>query len=449
MGYRWKGFEHPVLHKMINDGPGAAASDPQTIYWQGLTDELTLVDEELNAKLKTMKVTWEGQAADSAQSGLTPLAAWASDAETGSTVMRISSEDQGEYISDARAKMPEPIEVTTQAPSGWQIATAGAAVLTGNPGPALDVAKQAADHEAQEAAQSEAEQRAVETMDTYDSSSTANRETLGTFVPPPDVVVATPEPRGGTPGHVTGTTTLVNNVGANGTETTSASYSPSGTGGSTSVTPVGSGGSSWQPSTPPPGGSAVPPVTTPSGGGPFPPPTGNPLPPGGNPPPYQPPSPNPGYPPPTPLPSWSNNNQVNTKNPYSTRSGLPAGPGGGGNSQDVVRRGTPAGPGVRGGVPGGGLPGGGVFDAERSSSQLGRGGLAGAGVPGEGGVVRNAPGAAGAAGRGGSGVNGPVGPGGRRDGEEDEERFAPDYLLETEDVFGDGDQRVVPTVIGE
>ncbi|MGH3759811.1 MAG: hypothetical protein ACRDTB_18865, partial [Actinophytocola sp.] len=53
-----------------------------------------------------------------------------------------------------------------------------------------------------------------------------------------------------------------------------------------------------------------------------------------------------------------------------------------------------------------------------------------------------------AAGAGGRGVVGPMGAGGRRgDGEDDEERYAPDYLLETEDVFGD-DRRVVPPVIG-
>jgi len=100
-------------------------------------------------------------------------------------------------------------------------------------------------------------------------------------------------------------------------------------------------------------------------------------------------------------------------------------------------------------MPGGagGLAGG--IDGERAPSQLGRGGLPG-GLPGEGGVVRNAPGAAGAAGgRGGGGVNGPMGAGGRRgEGEDDDEHFAPDYLMETDDVFG-VDRKVAPTVIGE
>jgi hypothetical protein len=90
------------------------------------------------------------------------------------------------------------------------------------------------------------------------------------------------------------------------------------------------------------------------------------------------------------------------------------------------------------GGPGSGGLGG--VDGERMPSQLGRGGAIGEGV------VRNGPGAAGAAGR--NGVNGPAGAGRRGEGEEDEEHYSPDYLLEPDDVFGN-DTRVAPTVIGE
>ncbi|OLF05535.1 hypothetical protein BU204_37125, partial [Actinophytocola xanthii] len=88
-------------------------------------------------------------------------------------------------------------------------------------------------------------------------------------------------------------------------------------------------------------------------------------------------------------------------------------------------------------------------EGSRSAAQLGRGGLAG--VATENGVVRTGPGAGTAAnatgGRGGAGA---VGAGGRRaEGEEDEEHFAADYLMEADDVFGGDDLRVAPTVIGE
>ena len=462
MGYRWRGFEHPELYKMINTGPGAQASDPQIEYWKALSTELAEVDQDLNAKLTQLGSRWEGKASESAQSGLTPLAEWASDAETGSDVMRISAENQGEYIADARAKMPEPVEVTTQAPSGWDKFVAGAAAATGNLGPAADVAAQAADHEAQEAAQSEAEQRAVETMTTYESSATWNRETLGTFVRPPDVVVSTPPPQGG------GTASAVI-IGSN-TRTVRPDDNNSGTGTGKKPPTVQQQPSPGTPgvNNPGPGGTLTPGTGTQPGGNV--PGTPGTLLPGGSTTPST-------FTPPTTLP----NNQLPFPanpgpgpgpNPYPGQQYFPgAGPvlpgQNGENAGDIARRALPLRPGLPGlpgGLPGetgpfGGRPGGpaggpggfpaGAVDGERMPSQLGRGGALGAGVPGEGGVVRNGPGAAGAAGgRGGAGAGG-MGAGGRRgEGEDDDEHYSPDYLLETDDVFGD-DRRVAPTVIGE
>ncbi len=454
MGYRWRGYEHPELHKMITTGPGASASEPQTVYWKNLEEELAQVDQDLNTKLNTLGASWEGAAAESAKTGLTPLAEWAGDAETGSGVMRISSENQADYISDARARMPDPVEVTTQAPSTWDVVTAGAAALTGNSGPALDVAAQAADHEAQEAAKSEAEQRAVETMQTYESSSTWNRDTLGTFVAPPDVVVSTPPPQGGNATAVLLGNPQTRNVGGNngGTTTNGSNHQVPTTNQVQTVT-VGtgdtSGGGTQVPSTGNGGGTGsvptVPPTTT-TPQDVFVPPVG-PGGSGGLPPTMTPPPTGPG---PGPLPGPGH-----LPGPYPIvggGGGDPFGGGGGQNAQDIARRALPpVRPGFPGG-PGGGMPGGagglaGGIDGERAPSQLGRGGLAG--LPGEGGVVRNAPGAAGAAGGRGGGVNGPMGAGGRRgEGEDDDEHFAPDYLLEADDVFGD-DRRVAPTVIGE
>ncbi|MBB4906494.1 hypothetical protein [Actinophytocola algeriensis] len=465
MGYRWRGYEHPELYKMINAGPGPKASDPQTMYWTSLSEELAQVDQDLNARLTQLGSRWEGKASENAQTGLTPLAEWAGDAETGSTVMKVSSENQGEYIADARAKMPEPIEVTTQAPSGWDKFLAGAAAATGNIGPAADVAAQAADHEAQEAAQSEAEQRAIETMQSYESSSIWNRETLGTFVAPPDVVVATPapQPTGGV------SPVLINNLSVD-----PGSDPGGGSGGGSGSNPPSvrqqppnlppNTGGELVPGTPPPGGGG-------GGGGGGGTVITNPTNPVGTLPPsvttpqdvFVPPTtgPNTQFPPPNQFPT----NPTPTPNPGGQPPFLGTGPnpfGPGDNASDIARRALPLRPGLPGqggpfgqhpfggpgGLPGGGA-GAGALDGERAPSQLGRGGLAG-GAVGEGGVVRNGPGAAGAAGgRGANGVHGPAGAGGRRaDGEDDDEHFAPDYLLENDDVFGD-DRRVSPTVIGE
>lgn len=434
MGHRWRGYEHPELYKMINTGPGAAASDPQTTYWQDLAKELTELDEDLNARLSQLGSRWEGAAAESATAGLTPLAEWASDAQTGATIMKISSEDQGQFVSDARSSMPPPVPVTTPAPSGWDIAKAAGAAALGFSGPAQDVAQQANDHEAQEAAQNEAELKAVETMQTYESSSTWNRNTLGSFIAPPDVVVSTPAPQGNTSGVIIGSTS-VQSVSAEdpgaGTTTHKTTGGPQGTvltptvsGDQPSTTTGESGGGGG-------GGTAKPPTTSPGTT-----PSNLLVPPGPLPTPTPPPLPNPT---PTPGPGL---NPFLPGSPFFGTADVT-----GNNAGDIARRAMPlrpmpveTGPFGRAGL---------VVDGERIPSQVGRGGVVG-GMPGEGGVVRTGPGAAGAAGRGGvHGPGGAAGAAGRRaEDEEDEEHYAADYLLEEDDVFGD-DRRVSPSVLGE
>ncbi|TDQ05405.1 PPE domain-containing protein [Labedaea rhizosphaerae] len=187
---RWRGYDHPTMYDMINSGPGAEASTPVTTYWESLSKELDTINNDLNTGLSKLKVSWEGGAADSAQGGLNPLQQWTQDAQTGADIMKISSVDQAQYVSTARSSMPEPVQVTTPAPSTWDKVKAGGAAALGINGPAEQVAQQSADHEAQEAAQTAAAQKAVQTMETYQSSSEWNSSTLGTFVPSPDVVVS-------------------------------------------------------------------------------------------------------------------------------------------------------------------------------------------------------------------------------------------------------------------
>jgi PPE family protein len=446
MTTRWRGHEHRELYTMINAGPGADASDPQNQYWSGLTKELKEVDDQLNKALGEMKATWEGVASDSANSSTTPLQKWAGDAQTGSSVMHASTVDQAEFVSTARAEMPEPVEVTTPKPSTWQMITAGAAVLTGDGGPAAAVAAQAADHEQQEAAKDAAAQKAVDTMTTYESNSTWNGNTLGTFVPPPSVVVETaPPPGGSTVGGPIGSAAGFGSLPDTREGSTQGSVkttcdsggggytpppSPPGDGGGTNS--PGNGNGSGAGSVPGHGGGQ----TDPSWGTPLPPspPVNFPTPP--------PPPPTPG---PGPGPIWG------PPGPYPLPVGaLPGDPSGG--SSNLSNR--PGGPGGPRGVPGGldgrggfGAPGGIDGDGGRSAAQLGRGGGAGVGMPGEGVLGRG--GAGGAAGaRGGAGLGGgPMGAGSGQ-GDEDDEHFAPDYLLETTDVFGD-ERMVSPAVIGE
>ncbi|GLW92353.1 PPE domain-containing protein [Actinokineospora globicatena] len=435
--HRWRGYDHPTLHTMINGGPGPAASTPQTEYWDSLHSELAEIDADLNAKLSTLAASWEGGAADQAQTGLTPLQAWAADAQSGASGMRASTEYQADIVGRARAEMPEPVPVTTPAPSGWSKVAAGAALLTGNPGPAAAVVNQAQDHEAQEAAQDAASQKAVDAMDSYQSSSNFNTNTLGEFVPPPDVVVSTPEPSGGT-GYAVGH--FVSDFGgANGnTGTNTASYAPSNVshfGGGSYVPPNHGGGNVGfthpgalpAPTAPAgytrPGGVTAPSGFIPGGGGE---------------------SPNLNF-------NQFNHNQTsgggniqfNQNGANGTFNGT-LNPTGGVSGAEGPK--SSSGLGGKGGAGSSvGTPGA-TGESSRQSGQLGRGGMAGTGgMGGAGDSMMGTRSNAVAAGKGGLG--GPAGQN-RANGEDDEEEFeTASYLVETDDVFGD-ERAVSQAVLG-
>ncbi|MGW5051054.1 hypothetical protein [Actinokineospora sp. NPDC004072] len=413
--HRWRGYDHPELYRMINSGPGPAASTPQTEYWDALLRELGDIDHDLNAKLATLAASWEGAAGEGAQGALNPLRQWAADSQTGASGMRASTEFQADMIARARAEMPEPVPVTTPAPSGWAKLAAGAALLTGNAGPALAVADQAADHEAQEAAQDAAAQKAVDTMESYSDSSEFNRNTLGEFVPPPDVVVSTPAPSGGVgtsaayfssaPGSVPGST--------GGSAPSYAAPAPTTGGGAHIPSTGGGGGGSLTPYLP--GGATPAQVgsspTTPSAVTPTAPPVAPPV-------------------PATPAPTA----------PTTSFPGMPGLPGPSGLPGPAGR--GPVGHGPAGARPA--LPVGVDVEATRGNQALRPAvGIAGEGTVGaRGGVVGSVP----AGTRGGAGMG--VAPGARADSDEDREHGLADYLIETVDVFGD-ERTVSQPVIGD
>ncbi|MFD0201831.1 MULTISPECIES: PPE domain-containing protein [Saccharothrix] len=432
--HRWRGYAHPDLYRMINEGPGVAASRPLEDSWKSLSEALGEIDTSIKEGLTKLGASWEGETADTTTASLSPLAAWAEDAQQGSSTMLTSAQLQADYIADARKEMPEPVPVTTEAPS------LGDKIIGGLTGPVgmMHVIQQQQDHERQEAAQDNAEAKAVEVMNNYQSSSEWNADTLGKFVPPPKVVIDTPPPAGA--GEFNNSSANYNSTptwtAPSDSGTTKTSWAPPSTG-----TPVpgvvsppgGTTNPSWAPpptSTPPtPPPTFTPPVNTPVKPpvGPVPPPTWTPpKPPTSQVPPRVPTGP--GGPPRPGLP----NNRV---------PGMPGVPGPNG-----MRPGMPG----MGGVPGSGMPGAGVPGGSNPAGLPGRGGVPGAGGfgPGAGGPGAGGPGAAGRPGAGGPGMAGGMAGAQGGNGEDDIEHKAADYLVETNDVFGD-DRLVAPPVIGE
>ncbi|WP_394615008.1 PPE domain-containing protein [Lentzea sp. JNUCC 0626] len=415
--HRFQGYGHPELYKMINSGPGVSVSIPVEAGWKKIAATLAQIDTDLHEGLKKMGADWESDASDVAQGALSPLAQWAGFAETGATTMESSARLQGEYIADARKKMPEVVPVTTEKPGMLDMAVGA---LTGPVGMAHVVGQQI-DHERQEAAADNAAAQAVKVMEDYQSDSRWNSSTLGDFPTPPTVVIDTPPP------------------GDTGTGSTRVGYTQTSSGAPTGTTNshVSTSGVQYQPQqqvstgwTPPPTDTThtswtQPPTTTPT-----PPPT------------YTPPPTNTPHPTPTPTPVPPGG-PVFTR-PGTTGTGGPGGPGSGtlrGGQLGTGGSGKAFGPmsgslgasGQQGAMKPVGMSGGGMSGVHGPDGGM-RGGAAGSGA---------GAGKAGAAGAGGAGgAHGQKG-----EGEDDIEHKAADYLVETDDVFGD-ERMVAPPVIG-
>jgi hypothetical protein len=409
--HRFQGYGHPELYNMINTGPGVSVSIPVEQGWKTIAATLAQIDADLHTGLTKMGAGWESDAADSAQGALSPLAQWAGFAETGATTMESSARLQGEFIADARKKMPEVVPITTEKPGMLDMAVGA---LTGPVGMAHVVGQQM-DHEKQEAAADNAAAQAVKVMEDYQSDSRWNSSTLGDFPQPPQVVIDTPPP--------SDTGTGSTRVGY----TSTGPHSPSGNTGTTNPswttpqpTPQQHVSTGWTP--PPPTDTthtswtqppSTPPITTP-------PPTSLPHP----------------APQPTPTPTPSG--------PVYTRpsTGTPGGGSGGGRGGQLG--------GVRGGQLGGGKAFGPMSGSLGASGQ--QGSMKPGGMPGMGSGPEGMRGGAMGSGAGAAGKGGAAGAGGgahgqKGEGEDDLEHKAADYLVETDDVFGD-DRMVAPPVIG-
>jgi PPE family len=392
----YSGLPHDELKKLVttNVNPGVAykAGDE----WKQLAGQLREAAITLDAAINGSQSHWEGAAADLARAHLAKVRDWSADTAEFFNATGTAMHDQVDAAAKAKADMPDPInfdpvKMFEQAASNpiSMIALPAEMYLTYN-------------------ASNDAKDKAVKVVQTRDASMQQASASIPAFTPPPDIS------DGGT------TNTSVASAGPVGSGSGVAAYQGHSGGGS-----YGGGGSYNA------GNSGYQPVHQGVGGG-----SGY--------------TPNPvggttsgtrvaGYDPGTGGPGYNNPNYTNTtggNSPYGPGGGGPGGIGG-------------FGPGGAGGAGGGaGYRGGSASSAASSSSSAGRPGAGAStgagGSAAEGAGARGGMGSAGAGGQ--SGMGGAGGRGGKK--EEDKEHKRPTFLVETDDVFGDG-QMVAPTVIGE
>ncbi len=397
--------EHPDLMEMIGEANAAQVHELGRM-WNDLGSEIIGYGTSLQRAVISSKSSWIGPAGTAARTRLSKLVTWCEQTgrgaqHMGTTVMRI----QAEAVETAQRSMPASVPYYD--PSEYQ----NRINSTSNPIEWVqiqrDAREQAARHDAAHA-------EAVRVIEIYIASLLSTSGMMPAFTPPPEFGnrdigpgpgVPAPDGSGGGGGSVGG------------------GDSPS-SGGSPQIAP-GSGGSG------PGGGSPVPGGGSPDGGG--------------HRPDSEPPAPTPG--------------QVASHVPGSPGPSVPTGGGG----ETGVPGLLPAtaevggvGAGGHGSSVGGGRGGGASREfGPRGSgavNALGRGGVGSTGAAesatgagrGVAGMTGRGPGASPGAG----GAFPPMVGGGRGQGAEDTEHRRPSYLVETEDIWGDG-RRVAPPVIGE
>ncbi|WP_051764631.1 hypothetical protein [Saccharothrix syringae] len=430
----YMGYDHKALKSMVSEDMDPVMVNQQGEVWNKVGNTLVGLQDNLTKATEASKGAWRGQAAEAAQTYFTNVAAWSGNTAQGAQLMGNRVYTQSSAAETAKNAMPEPVDFSTA--DAYRM-------FFSEPNPfkwaeTIDKIEQKFEEKQQ------AHERAAEVMTELSTNYQQSASNTPAFTSPPAMSGggANGESSNTGTGEISGRPTVPSGVGSgNGTGSGSGFGDLPGGGG-------GSGGGSTNPSWTGPG--TLPGGGGGGGGGGVNPPNNPGLPPGTYPPGTYPPGTGPGQQRPG-VPGGTR--------PGGTRPGLPTGPGGPGGRPG-------GGPGMGGGRGGGGLGGPGGLAAAGGRGGLGAGGLGGFGPGGSSGALGESgrsgaagfgpggsgglggPGAAGGRGGAGAGMGGMgAGAGGGGRGEEDKEHKSASYLVETEDVFGDGTM-VAPPVIG-
>ncbi|GAA2791272.1 PPE domain-containing protein [Crossiella cryophila] len=395
----WDAYSHEQIHKMINEGRGHYALSSRDLLWEKQAERLSRIGDNVKKAFEVASGVMQGKSFDQMQERVSPAHQWATQASTMAGTMRSTSQTSTNTFVDTQKKIEPPKEVT----SSDNVISRGWASLTGG----------MTDKQREQQDKDNAERKARETMRGYETTVLSSTSNLPTFIAPDPIDVGVGTGGGGTTeiGGTTGTPTRRGSTGNNDRNRDRGGVGDrDGDGIPDDRDPVDDRNPERNPGRDK-DGDGIPddrdpidnrfPIELPND------------------------QVDPNRVTPTPV-----LNQPLPNNP------VPVGPGGG------------PGPFGGGGVPMGGMPGGfGGANAAGMRPGFGPGGMGGVGAGGLGG-----PGGAGGFGPGGrggaGGMGGPMGGGARANGEEDKEHQRPDYLIETDDIFGDG-MLVAPPVIGE
>ncbi|MBP2476762.1 hypothetical protein JOF53_005634 [Crossiella equi] len=376
---------------MINEGRGHYSLSSRGLLWEYQAKRLDDIGNNVRKAFEAAAGVTQGRSFDQMQERVSPAYQWAEQASTMAGQVRSVAETSTGTFTDTKSKIGPPVQVTetdNAISRGWAWLTDG---MT--------------DKQAQQAQADDAQTKARETMRTYERTVLSSTSNLPVFTAPDPIDVGVGTGGGGT-----------TQVGTNTTTTNTRQHRPGGS-------------DNQRPGFADRDGDGIPDDRDPRDDRNVPDRDGDGIPDDRDPVDNR----NPGR-------DQVDPNLVVTPPVQPTpppNLGIPVGGGPG-----VPGGGPMSGPGFVGGMGGFGPSGSGA--AMRPG--FGPSGMAGVGA---GGAAAANGGGFGPGGRGGApGMGGPMGSGARAGGEEDKEHKRPDYLIEIDDIFGDG-TLVAPPVIGE
>ncbi len=396
-------YGHLELMRMIGTSDASQVHELGQM-WNNLGNEIMDFGVSLQRTATSSEAIWVGQAGDTARRMLSALATWSHDTGQGAQHMGATVRTQAEATQTATRTMPEPVPYD---PAEYQ------ARLNSTINP-IEWVQTISDAREQAARQETAYAEARRVIETYSASLCDTNTMMPAFTPPPEFGNGNtrPTPGGPMPGGGAGGEVVPPVSGAG----SGAAGGVPGIGGGIPPTTLGAvlGG---------PGSGGAPPLSTPGQSVSY----------------------APGVPGGSPAGESGEGADGGRAGRLGEPSILPATAAGIG-AAELGRRGSSAGGGGSGAGREFGPRGSGAVNA------LGRGGFGS--TSGTESVTGASRGVTGMAGRGPGGSPGaggafpPMVGGGQGRGEKDTEHRRPSYLIETEDIWGDG-RRVAPPVIGE
>lgn len=176
--YRWDSFAHGTLYDFVNSGRGAAAVEEADQAWTEFTALLVESKATVDRALREAGAEWQGQAADLASAGVSPLTDWAEQAADAGAATKASLQDIAQAFAHTAYAMPEPVAVPSRATQG--IPPAFADIIDGQHDEDV-IARHA----------QQAHLHAIELMTAYNLNNIDSASTTGTFDDPPEIGVTT------------------------------------------------------------------------------------------------------------------------------------------------------------------------------------------------------------------------------------------------------------------